>query len=470
MLKHTLAIRLGLCAATPHGLCDSTDRFELAPRHGVDSVQSGDSTWQITHFFFFRVRNTRRDATVMSSVRALLAPVLAAVQVALGRLTTSISMKENISKLRAYKWSRVDRFKYGAMFVLAFFSITVISEPPLPWKLIVPILYTLALLFPISSQFILPSSPILLWLLLFYACRFISPSTRPHIWVSVLPTLETIWYGANISDILTRFGHPLLDILAWIPYGVIHFVAPFVVAALLFVYAPPGTVKVFASTFGFTNLVGVLVQIAFPSSPPWYELREGITPANYSMRGSPAGLARIDALFHGHGYTIGFTNAPVVFGAFPSLHAATATCEALFMSYFFPIKAKVGRWYVDTRILYWCYCFWLYWSTMYLMHHYLIDLVAGGCLATMNFYIFRTEKLREAMEKRIAEMEQAEHLRRGEPLDDDTLPLERVNDASKVFSPHDEESQGSAIFSIDENTMAPLEVSNQMREPAASGN
>jgi inositol phosphorylceramide synthase catalytic subunit len=119
------------------------------------------------------------------------------------------------------------------------------------------------------------------------------------------------------------------------------------------------------------------------------------------MKGSPAGLARIDKLFGGHGYTLTFSNAPVPFGAFPSLHAGSATMEALFCSYFFPLAitffkprngvpaGKNGRWQglrLDVRILYWLYAAWLYWCTMYLMHHYLIDLVAGGCLATMCFY------------------------------------------------------------------------------------
>jgi hypothetical protein len=37
---------------------------------------------------------------------------------------------------------------------------------------------------------------------------------------------------------LTRATNPFLDVLAWLPYGVIHFVAPFVVAALLWIPRP----------------------------------------------------------------------------------------------------------------------------------------------------------------------------------------------------------------------------------------
>jgi len=383
-----------------------------------------------------------------ASREPVLAQVVSAVKAAIGRLSFSVSPRENIEKFCAYRWSRLDKFKYTAMLAIAIFSIAVMGTPSFPSKLLIPAAYIVVLLIPLTSQLILPASPILLWLLLFYSCRFIDVSARPHIWVSVLPTLETIWYGASISDILTRFGHPLLDVLAWIPYGVVHFAAPFIVAVLLFVFAPESSVKMFASAFGSMNLAGVLIQIAFPCAPPWYELREGLTPANYGMRGSPAGLARIDALFGGFVYTMGFSSAPVVFGAFPSLHAACATCEALFLSYFFPIKLPLGRWRLDTRVFYWMYAFWLYWSTMYLMHHYLIDLVAGGCLATMSFYLCRSETLREAMEDRVAAMEREERARLGEPVDDN-LPLERF-----PFKPEGQEpSSDDAIFAIDEEAL-----------------
>ena len=117
------------------------------------------------------------------------------------------------------------------------------------------------------------------------------------------------------------------------------------------------------------------------------------------MRGSPGGLARIDALFHSSTYTTGFTNSPMVFGAFPSLHAGCATTDALLLNHFFP----------RFRIIYTLYVLWLYWSTMYLTHQcvwlanrprrgyaltvslvasYLIDLVAGASLAVAIFYLF----------------------------------------------------------------------------------
>jgi hypothetical protein len=51
------------------------------------------------------------------------------------------------------------------------------------------------------------------------------------------PILDSVFYGANVSDILTRFTHPILDILAWLAYRVNHIRFPLlrrrVVVALL---------------------------------------------------------------------------------------------------------------------------------------------------------------------------------------------------------------------------------------------
>lgn len=238
------------------------------------------------------------------------------------------------------------------------------------FKLALVLLYTAGLLLPVTSQFLLPATPVFSWLLLYFSSQFIPNAYRPHIWVSVLPTLESILYGGNISDFLTRWTNRPLDVLAWIPYGVLHFAAPFLVSGSLWVFGPRGAVEYFGEAFGWMNLLGVLCQILIPCAPPCqcpvhtrrtvadrlagYELRNGSTPADYSMSGSPGGLARIDALFGSTGYTNAFTSSPVVFGAFPSLHAGCSTMEALFLSHFFP----------RGRAFWWGYVFWLYWSAM----------------------------------------------------------------------------------------------------------
>ena len=151
----------------------------------------------------------------------------------------------------------------------------------------------------------------------------------------------------------------------------------------MFVFAPPTTVRIFGFSFGWLNIIGVSTQVLFPCSPPWYENMYGLAPANYSMKGSPAGLGRIDKLLGIDLYTSGFTASPMVFGAFPSLHAATATLEALFMSHCFPKLTP----------LFGAYTMWLWWATMYLSHHYAVDLVAGSCLAGAVFFFAKANFL-----------------------------------------------------------------------------
>jgi hypothetical protein len=91
----------------------------------------------------------------------------------------------------------------------------------------------------------------------------------------------------------------------------------------------------------------------------------------------------VDKLFNIDLYTTNFTNSPMVFGAFPSLHAGSAVMEALFMSYCFP----------KFRPLFAAYTMWLWWSTMYLSHHYAVDLVGGSMISAIIFYIARANFL-----------------------------------------------------------------------------
>ena len=199
----------------------------------------------------------------------------------------------------------------------------------------------------------------------------------------MLPALENIFYGANLSNVLSAHQHVVLDVLAWIPYGLLHFGGPVIWAAIMFIFTAPGTVPVFARTFGYLNILGVCIQLIFPCSPPWYENLYGLAPANYSIPGSPAGLRRIDQLLGIDMYTTNFTASPLVFGAFPSLHSGNAVLEALFISHCFPKLRSFAIAYV----------MWMWWATMYLSHHYAVDLVVGAFMAAIAFYIARANFL-----------------------------------------------------------------------------
>ncbi|RPB11094.1 PAP2-domain-containing protein [Morchella conica CCBAS932] len=300
----------------------------------------------------------------------------------LAALETSFDPRDTLKSLRAHKWSIYDG-QYVFIIILGIFCLSIMEFPGPLIKTGVASLLMLAMLMPITRQFWLPFLPVVSWLVFFFSCRFIPAEIRPHIWVRVLPALENIIYGANLSNILSAQQNAVLDVLAWLPYGIIHFAGPFLTAAALFVWGAPGTVNVFSSSFGYMNIIGVSIQLFFPCAPPWYQNLHGFSPANYSMPGSPAGLARIDKLFGLDMYSSSFTASPMVFGAMPSLHAGCATIEALFLAHVFP----------RLRWVFYGYIAWIWWATLYLQHHYAVDLIAGSLLAGAVFYVAKIKFL-----------------------------------------------------------------------------
>ncbi|KAG8726997.1 Aureobasidin resistance protein Aur1, partial [Ceratobasidium sp. 428] len=193
---------------------------------------------------------------------------------AISRLNFSTSPSESLAKLCKYKFTWVDIAEHVFLAALAAPWLVLVPIIPFLLKLMVPPLVVALLVTPVTGQLFIPAAPVLIWANSWYASQFIPSEYRPQISVALLPTLESVLYGRNISDILTRYTNPILNVLAWLPYGVIHFTAPFIVAAALWLWRPNAgkenneALKLWARAFGYMNLVGVLIQLAFPCSPP----------------------------------------------------------------------------------------------------------------------------------------------------------------------------------------------------------
>ncbi|CUM68345.1 uncharacterized protein PRCAT00006067001 [Priceomyces carsonii] len=292
----------------------------------------------------------------------------------LGTLEFDTNINRTLKKLQNYKWNVKDIAHYGFLssvigFVFLIFPVTFLIKIP------ILLIFLSCLLIPLTSQFFVPALPVFTWLAFYFSCGKIPTTWRPVISVKVLPAIETIFYGDNLSAVLATTYTSFLDILAWIPYGLVHFSSPIILAFFIFIFAPPTSLRSFGFAFGYMNLVGVMVQILFPAAPPWYKIIHGLEPADYSMMGSPGGLGRIDALLGVDMYTSAFSNSPVVFGAFPSLHSGCAVMDVLFLCWLFP----------KYKVVWWAYCSWLWWSTMYLTHHYFVDLIGGAVLSYAVF-------------------------------------------------------------------------------------
>ena len=75
--------------------------------------------------------------------------------------------------------------------------------------------------------------PHITYLITSYSSQLIPNNHQPNIHVSVLPTIESVLFSPNILNLLTRFTHPILDVIAWLPYGVGHLsdlTPPFIIA------------------------------------------------------------------------------------------------------------------------------------------------------------------------------------------------------------------------------------------------
>lgn len=177
------------------------------------------------------------------SLPRFLSPVVELLRPSVSRLELSLSPSLSIQRIQRHRFTWRHDGHYLFLFTMALVNFTYIPSKLL--CLLIASAYTLAVLIPLSSQFVLPATPVFSWLLLYFSAGHIPISIRPHIWVTVLPTLESVLYGANISDLLTRFTHPALDVLAWLPYGILHFALPFIVAACLFVFGPSVTLSAF---------------------------------------------------------------------------------------------------------------------------------------------------------------------------------------------------------------------------------
>lgn len=138
--------------------------------------------------------------------------------------------------LQQHTYSTHD-LQYVFLFIIFLFCYTVVNKPV--WFKLSIVLLSLTSLVPRRTRaFMLPFLAVASWLILFYSCRFIPSAWRPHIYTSVLPTLDNIIYGGNLSNLLASSTGPWKDLFAWIPYGVLHFVMPVVVAIWIALFAP----------------------------------------------------------------------------------------------------------------------------------------------------------------------------------------------------------------------------------------
>ncbi|GMM29017.1 inositolphosphotransferase [Martiniozyma asiatica (nom. inval.)] len=195
--------------------------------------------------------------------------------------------------------------------------------------------------------------------------------------------LVIAWPLLNILFWISPFQAKWLDFVAFFSYVICHLAMPIVCAVYIYLVHPPGDLARFSFNLGIQNIFAVLTHLLFPTSPPWFIHLNGINAhADYDTLGYAAGLTRIDSALGSNLATNGFHKSPIVFGACPSVHSAMVVCCFIWVAGVRNFKIKgngKGLVVVNTvaTIIVSFYLVMQWWATMYLDHHWRIDLYVG---------------------------------------------------------------------------------------------
>jgi hypothetical protein len=220
------------------------------------------------------------------------------------------------------------------------------------------------------------------WIIFDYMKAFPNYNYAP-VHIADLYNTEKHLFGINIGGkLLTpneywRFnGSTGLDIMAgifylcWIP-------VPMGFAIYMF-FKNRRQFLLFLLTFVLVNFVGFVVYYTFPAAPPWYVQYHGFNFIAHTP-GNTAGLARFDAYFNVSVFKSIYSKGSNVFAAMPSLHSAYPIIVL-----YYGIKNKLG-W---VNVLFATVTMGIWFSAVYLSHHYILDVLAGITCAAIGISLF----------------------------------------------------------------------------------
>ncbi|EMG45598.1 IPT1 Inositolphosphotransferase 1 [Candida maltosa Xu316] len=204
--------------------------------------------------------------------------------------------------------------------------------------------------------------------------------------------LSTSWFILNVDYWLRNPIRQWEDYLAWIWYVLGHITIPILTAVWLYLFHAPGAVKAYGLALGLQNICGVITHLVFPNAAPWFiHLNGEDATADYETLGYAAGLIRVDLALGTHLTANGFHKSPIVFGALPSLHSAMAVMTFFFVGYY-------SRW-IGLKLLAFMFMFVQWWATIYLDHHWRLDLLAGLMYSIFWFTIINKLVMVKSNEK-----------------------------------------------------------------------
>jgi membrane-associated phospholipid phosphatase len=173
-------------------------------------------------------------------------------------------------------------------------------------------------------------------------------------------------HGQTPNEWLQQHTSAALDFICGLAYTPLFFIGECIVLSLYFALTDDLRRGVrFTWIFVIANFIGFSCYYLYPAAAPWYVTDHGFA-VDMSVRASPAGALRFDALVGLPIMQSFYGKSADVFGAIPSLHVV------------YPFLAMVYGWHLRRfRPVAVGYLLLVCFSAVYLNHHYLIDLFIG---------------------------------------------------------------------------------------------
>ncbi|MBI2981783.1 MAG: inositol phosphorylceramide synthase [Deltaproteobacteria bacterium] len=250
---------------------------------------------------------------------------------------------------------------------------------------------------PKSRQFIKDFFPFALFGILYDLLKIIPKEWAGPIHVEWPYHFEKTVFGFNYSgtkitpnEFFQTHTVPVLDILAAITYS-LHMVVPLVTGFYFWIQDGPFACR-FARAFFAANLLAFVTYVALPVAPPWFIEQHGFIPALWSTPGSAAGLVNFDQLVGGSYFSSLYAKASWVFGAIPSMHAGFPLLVILFAHQYCHTHPADKKFRIVLPFLY-LFLVLVWFSAVYLRHHYIIDLLAGALYVWATFELINNKWL-----------------------------------------------------------------------------
>jgi membrane-associated phospholipid phosphatase len=182
---------------------------------------------------------------------------------------------------------------------------------------------------------------------------------------------DRAWFGVGgrtLNEYFVDHHWAIADLASGFAY--LTFVAEYLgLAMLLFLRDQVPRAATFARCFLVVNMMGFVTYFIYPAAPPWYVSEHGFGPALRNVQPSAAAAHRFDLLLGTRWFDEVYGHGVDVFGAIPSLHSAYPIIAAVLA--FRMRELRWARWPAAA------FAALMWFSAVYLQHHYVIDVVMG---------------------------------------------------------------------------------------------